>query len=146
MKVSPLLVGLLMVAAAAAQAETVVVTQPWTKVRQQPRATAKPIDIVYGNDRFEMIAEEGGWYRIKTFRNREGWVIGKDVSVDGKAAPQAQPSTPAEPKPAATSAPEPAPEAPKAPPAAPPPPGSGADVGKEGGLPPLPSSGGSRAF
>ena len=91
-----LLTGLILLSLLGATlAETVIVTEPWVRVRSRPEPHAKAIGIVYGNDTLEVTGHSEGWFRIRTTRGIEGWIAAEDAypvtsSIAGKALAYAQ--------------------------------------------------------
>jgi len=81
------LFGLLM--AGTVFAETVTITVPWTQVRRTPSAEGRPIDVVYGNDSFEVLEAKDGWAKIRTPRKVTGWV---PMDPAGQAARKTEPA------------------------------------------------------
>ena len=62
-----------------ALAETVVVTESWVKLRGAPEPGAKAVGLVYGNDSYEVLDQEGEWYQVTIRGGQTGWLHGSTV-------------------------------------------------------------------
>ena len=68
-------------------AETLTIVWATVKVLQQPKAGGRPIDLVYGNDKYRALDKTAHWYQIETPKERIGWVPASAVNtgLDGRA-------------------------------------------------------------
>lgn len=83
------------------------VTTDTLKLRKEPNTTSGIVALLSLNDKFEVIEKEGDWYKVK-INDKEGYVKGEYVSVEGEVAEQEKP-TEAEPTPEPEPEPEPEP-------------------------------------
>ena len=81
------------------------VTTDTLKLRKEPNTTSGIVALLSLNDKFEVIEKEGDWYKVK-INDKEGYVKGEYVSVEGEVAEQEKP-TEAEPTPEPEPEPEP---------------------------------------
>jgi len=49
----------------------------WLRVRAEPSTTAKEIAKVYPNEKYSLIEEKSGWYKIRYSDDKEGWISGQ---------------------------------------------------------------------
>jgi len=54
--------------------DTVEVHKAWVQVRNQPSTDGKAIALVFGNDTYTVVEEQGDWLHVKLDGNREGWI------------------------------------------------------------------------
>jgi len=68
-------------------AETLTIVWASVKVLQEPKAGAKPIDLVFGNDKYSVLKRNTHWYQVQTFKKRVGWVPASAVNtgMEGRA-------------------------------------------------------------
>ncbi|MDH4225428.1 MAG: SH3 domain-containing protein [Deltaproteobacteria bacterium] len=59
------------------------VIRPWVQVRSAPAAQARAVALAYGNDRFDVLARQGDWFKIKAHHNQTGWVEARGVRENG---------------------------------------------------------------
>jgi hypothetical protein len=74
MRILPVVALLGLLLAGTAFADTITVSAPWTQVRRTPSLEGRAIDVVYGNDSFEVLESQGGWVKIRTARKVVGWI------------------------------------------------------------------------
>lgn len=70
------------------------VTTDTLKLRKEPNTTSGIIALLSLNDKFEVIEQDGEWYKIK-IDDKEGYVKGEFVSVEGEVAETEKPTEPA---------------------------------------------------
>ncbi|WP_306535002.1 SH3 domain-containing protein [Geobacter sp.] len=59
--------------------------QKYVNVRPEPSTSNKPVAVLMGGKKVEVLAREGGWVKIRWTRGKktlEGWVAGKFVETD----------------------------------------------------------------
>lgn len=49
----------------------------WLRVRLEPSTTATEAAKVYPGEKYSLLDEEGGWYKIKYETDKEGWISGQ---------------------------------------------------------------------
>jgi len=84
------------------------VTTDTLKLRKEPNTTSGVLALLSLNDKFEVIEKEGEWYKIK-INDKEGYVKGEFVSVEGEVA-EPEKTTETQPEEPAQTEPEPTPE------------------------------------
>jgi hypothetical protein len=99
MRLLPIALLFALLTAAAAAAETITITAPWTQVRRTPSPEGRAIDIVYGNDTFEVLESQSGWVKVRTARDVTGWVPA-DPAAQAIRSTAPAPRKPAAPAPA----------------------------------------------
>jgi hypothetical protein len=80
-----------------ALADTITVTAPWTQVRRSPSPDSRAIDLVYGNDAFEVLEAQGGWVKIRTARGVTGWIPSNAGDMGAGPPPPERSATPGKP-------------------------------------------------
>lgn len=53
--------------------DTAEIRRPWVQVRAAPNANARAIALVFGNDRLQVMEQQGDWVRVR-LNGREGWI------------------------------------------------------------------------
>lgn len=93
------LLGLLtaLALAAPALADTITITAPWAQVRRSPSPDSRAMDLVYGNDTFEVLEAQGGWVKIRTARGVTGWISTSAGDIHAGSPPAERPATPGPP-------------------------------------------------
>lgn len=92
-----------------ALADIITITAPWAQVRRSPSPDSRAVDLVYGNDTFEVLEAQGGWVKIRTARGVTGWIATSTGDMSAGPSPAERPATP---RPPAERKPGPAPNAP----------------------------------
>jgi len=75
-----LLLSVLAVFVAILLAETLVVKVQTTNLRKEPVFYADTIVVLKAGDAVEKVAEQAGWYKVKTAKGIQGWVHSSAVS------------------------------------------------------------------
>jgi uncharacterized protein YgiM (DUF1202 family) len=87
MRIFPIVALLCLLMAGTAFAETITITAPWTQVRRTPSAEGRAIDVVYGNDTFDVLETKDGWAKVQTPRKVTGWVPTDPAAQAARKAP-----------------------------------------------------------
>lgn len=58
----------------------VVVRKSWAKIHSSPNENSRAIALVFGNDSFEVVTQEGDWVQVRFGRNRRGWIPENSVT------------------------------------------------------------------
>ncbi len=49
----------------------------WLRVRSEPSKNAKEVGKVYPKEKYSLLGEESGWYKIEYKKGEEGWISGQ---------------------------------------------------------------------
>ena len=79
--IRPALSALLMLSAAAVLADSLVVKVKTTSLKEEPVFYSNTVAVLNSGEQLEKLAEQKGWYKIRTQDNREGWLHSSAVKI-----------------------------------------------------------------